>query len=504
MVISFKNIKIETIYSKWCAWGICFFFIISYFFYKPDVLVDPLEHIQASWLVSTGKIPYRDFFEHHNPLMWYILAPIVKLFEYNSFIVYISRIIAFCGYILCFLILYHIISKHLANKQIAKYTLLYIMLLPIGNVLIYIRPDIFMLMCQLLSLNFLYNYLDNNRRKDLIISYVMLSISFLFLQKSLFFIFCFGLGCLYLIYKKKLQFKDCLLAGFVALIPLLMFALYLCATNSWSEYYFYNYPFNLQLTQYYGTGNFVTNNLDIWLFISFCFFVRFCLKNDKYIFLAIIVFGQVISLIHFSPYVHYYIPYLLFSAVTMGYCLQKLVSLKPYVLYAVYAVILFFSFCRIETYNNQYARELFENIQYLTQPQKKVLNLSNGCIYCQPVSYYWFGFGNVVIIDDLFNFRDIKLNQIISMQKADYIYIYTGRDHIYDAQNKFNILLNNKIIQAAVHSEEPEKYVQKMKNIKFDYWNIDMDELAQYYTKVRETENREIWKRKDLITELPE
>ena len=38
---------------------------------------DTLEHVHTSWLVWHGKIPYKDFFQHHNPLLWYIGAPFV-------------------------------------------------------------------------------------------------------------------------------------------------------------------------------------------------------------------------------------------------------------------------------------------------------------------------------------------------------------------------------------------------------------------------------------------
>ena len=31
---------------------------------------DNVEHIHATWLVAQGKIPYKDFFQHHNPLMF--------------------------------------------------------------------------------------------------------------------------------------------------------------------------------------------------------------------------------------------------------------------------------------------------------------------------------------------------------------------------------------------------------------------------------------------------
>ena len=69
--------------------GIIELFLIGRTFYFHYCCIDHAEHLHSSWLVWQGKIPYRDFFEHHNPLMWYILAPIVGLFYNNALILYV-------------------------------------------------------------------------------------------------------------------------------------------------------------------------------------------------------------------------------------------------------------------------------------------------------------------------------------------------------------------------------------------------------------------------------
>lgn len=480
----------------WCVFGIFFILVLKCCFYWSTGLIDTVEHTQASWLVSTGQIPYKDFFEHHSSLMWYVLAPLVKIFEYKIYIIYIVRVLAVLLYFLCFILMYHIISKHLANKQTAEYSLLYIMMLPIVDIIIEMRPDIFMLLCNLLSLNFLYNYLDNKRRKNLIISYVLLSFSFLFLQKSLFFIFSFGVGNLYLLCRKKLVFKDCLISAIAALIPLALFAAYLYDVEAFSDYYFYNFIFNFQLVEYYNKVDLYINNLDVYTFVSFIVFIRFFPKDDKNMFLALIVLGQIVSLLNFAPYTHYYLPCLLYMSVTMGYCLQKLFSFRPLLTAIVYVVIICFSFYRIGSYNPP-VNPLFEDFKYLAQPQKKVLNLGYGCVYCQPASYYGFSFDNAVIIDDMYNFKDIDINKLISSQEADYIYMPRKIIGYIDAnKNKWNVLYNQKVVKAATVSEKPEKYVQKIKKITLDYWNIDKENLLRNYVKVKETSNEQIWKRK--------
>src|SRR5271155_1174486 len=39
---------------------------------------DEFEHLHAAWLISRGLIPYRDFFEHHTPGFWLMLAPLYQ------------------------------------------------------------------------------------------------------------------------------------------------------------------------------------------------------------------------------------------------------------------------------------------------------------------------------------------------------------------------------------------------------------------------------------------
>lgn len=38
---------------------------------------DELEHLHAAWCITQGQVPYRDFFEHHTPALYYLLAPVV-------------------------------------------------------------------------------------------------------------------------------------------------------------------------------------------------------------------------------------------------------------------------------------------------------------------------------------------------------------------------------------------------------------------------------------------
>ncbi|HEX7707366.1 MAG TPA: glycosyltransferase family 87 protein [Thermoanaerobaculia bacterium] len=42
---------------------------------------DELEFFRATRWIAEGKVPFRDFWEHHTPLMWYLFAPFAALIE---------------------------------------------------------------------------------------------------------------------------------------------------------------------------------------------------------------------------------------------------------------------------------------------------------------------------------------------------------------------------------------------------------------------------------------
>lgn len=41
---------------------------------------DESQHLHAAWLVASGRVPYRDFWENHTPLFYYLLAPLTRWF----------------------------------------------------------------------------------------------------------------------------------------------------------------------------------------------------------------------------------------------------------------------------------------------------------------------------------------------------------------------------------------------------------------------------------------
>jgi Dolichyl-phosphate-mannose-protein mannosyltransferase len=61
---------------------------------------DELEHLHAAWCFSKGLLPYRDFFEHHTPGLYFILAPLARMlhpeltFKNGVHLLFLSRLLA--------------------------------------------------------------------------------------------------------------------------------------------------------------------------------------------------------------------------------------------------------------------------------------------------------------------------------------------------------------------------------------------------------------------------
>ena len=54
---------------------------------------DEVEHLHCAWLVGQGMLPFRDFWQHHSPFLWVLLAPLMKIMAPSAGILGVSR----CG-----------------------------------------------------------------------------------------------------------------------------------------------------------------------------------------------------------------------------------------------------------------------------------------------------------------------------------------------------------------------------------------------------------------------
>ena len=153
------------------------------FFFSGFQIVDEFEHLHASWLVSAGKVPYKDFFEHHNPLLWYLSAPLVSLFYDNAVIFYVMRGVSAGISVLTLFFIYKTVLLY-ASRSGAWLAVA----LTLGNIItVYnfsqFRPDTFMNCCFIIGIYYWFCYMKSRQLKSLVLSFLGFTFSALFLQK---------------------------------------------------------------------------------------------------------------------------------------------------------------------------------------------------------------------------------------------------------------------------------------------------------------------------------
>src|SRR5687768_10218506 len=54
---------------------------------------DEFQHLHASWMVHLGYLPYRDFWENHAPLLYFLTAPLLAFLGEGVLCILIVRFI---------------------------------------------------------------------------------------------------------------------------------------------------------------------------------------------------------------------------------------------------------------------------------------------------------------------------------------------------------------------------------------------------------------------------
>ena len=162
--------------------GVCAAFWVLYH-HQPET-GDDIEHLHSTWLVFSGKIPYIDFFQHHNPLLWYLFAPLAGYLAYDLFLFDVVRIISTLVMFVSLWVSALIVRRFMVNSWYAG---LLCVAAVFPSYIVFsgqdFRPDNYMVLTFMLGLYYLFAYMEKKQTKDLVISFLSFFVSFLFMQK---------------------------------------------------------------------------------------------------------------------------------------------------------------------------------------------------------------------------------------------------------------------------------------------------------------------------------
>lgn len=406
------------------AFGTLFWFV-----YALVLFGDEREHISASFFIYDGQIPYRDFFEHHHPLFWYSLLPILVFLNNSSYIWYVAR-----GYML----LITFINSFVVYKisKLISFNKAFLFLAVVFSVCshciyiaqITIRPDALMTLTLFSGIYFLFRYFKGCCDKDLNISFIFFFLSFLTSQKVVLFLPSIGVLLIYNLIKKNISFKSICEALFIPLICCFALIGLMYHANMLKDYWELNWLLNIKarhlvLYPIVKSAWFTIANL-IALFLLVTKQHRFL----KYI--AFLCLSYSFILVFKGRLVQYWLPLYPLFAIISAYAVCRL---KDILRVIVLLFIIVFTFL-----NNRYYAILEQRSPYLDffeQKTRLVLAATTGNDYVlsnlailgglrrDAAGYYWFGRDYMALIDNYyFNRHPLPdINEIIRKKKPKII-----------------------------------------------------------------------------------
>lgn len=213
---------------------------------------DEIEHLHAAWLVAQGQRPFVDFFEHHHPMLWYLLAPLTGIITTPHLLVVVVRIMNLALLAVLVGSPFRSLSRWLVpagDWRWAAILLLSSSLFSWGS--IEVRPDPPMCLLCFVALWWWVRYLRDGLRWQAAASGLMFGLAVVMLQKALVTLGLTIIASVGLLLLHRHE-RDCVHrigSGMVAmisaaLVPTGTFVVIFGTSGMWKEFYFWNYTFN--------------------------------------------------------------------------------------------------------------------------------------------------------------------------------------------------------------------------------------------------------------------
>ena len=388
--------------------------------------LDDFEHIHSAWLIFKGDVPYHDFFQHHHPLMWYLLAPVFVVGEGLVSII----IIRFLNYLFFLGILIFVFKIALEISKSKKIAWLSVTMLLSINIFsrnaMYVRPDVLMTFFALFSFYQFVKFWNTRKQKYLIYTGILIALSFFTLQKVVFVMIPLIGVLIFLLIVRKITFRQLVIPGISALIPLFLFLGIFLLTGHFKEYIVYGWLFNFLKQKEFHFGNIFSSYNGLIIAGNFVVvFVFSCIqliKNNKQIpvLFKIAFFTGFIAFVFTSNlsavYIHYFIQVIPFLVIPSGYLLFLFFQknkvppgIQLLILYGLFAIT--FS-VQVKKVNDKNLFSQMEEIRYVAErvnDNEKVLTSIPGILFAKN-HHYMFYQNNRTGRNNMINIYDLILN----------------------------------------------------------------------------------------------
>ena len=248
--------------------------------------IDEFEHIHSAWYIQNHFRPYTDFFQHHHPLLWYVLLPVLHILGHSVHILFVSRVLMLMFTFGSGFLIYRISLRLIPCKETGLISVIMLFSTVMYVVCCFtVRPDVPQIFFGLLSLYYFLGFLKTFSAKDGCLSGLFASISFLFLQKTVFLLLAYGLIFCFKLIRKNIQIKPVLYFSASFLAPVLVFLSMMGLNGSLGDYFLTNWLVNLNYAEgdrfffFLTLKEYILKDIVFWLFAIFGLW--YVIRNGK-------------------------------------------------------------------------------------------------------------------------------------------------------------------------------------------------------------------------------
>lgn len=295
---------------------------------------DTLEHVHSAWLVYHGQIPYKDFFQHHNPLLWYVAAPFVGAYEYSLHAVDAVNILTVTMTSVTTLYIYRINKDFLTNRLGGLFAAA-LFILPHESLFCKdFKPDNFMATSLIVGIYYLLSYVKNKKLSILVLSFLCLFTAFMFTQKAAVTLMCIGLIGMWLLYKKEINLSDCVRAATLPITIYLCFLSFLYYEGVLSFYFRANFELNSHIPDIFDVRKFVSPSFEMIVPLLFSMYALAKCTYNSNIYVktisAIFIAEYIIRMYFFTPFLYYFIFLHALASTFAGVAIIHIINKRSY------------------------------------------------------------------------------------------------------------------------------------------------------------------------------
>ncbi|NEP60811.1 MAG: glycosyltransferase family 39 protein [Symploca sp. SIO2G7] len=363
---------------------------------------DEIEHLHSTWKILQGETIYIDFFQHHHPFFYYLLVPLLAISPKTSLILVIARAFCFLLFLLVLWVTYLIAAKNF-DKLSAVLALIFLCACSVFvDKVIEIRPDTPQTLFGLVSIYFLTEFYRDQRIRDLILSAVCLSVSFLFLQKALFLLvlilsfLAFDGVSDYFKHRSFNGLRYLVIFFLTFMVPLGGYWLLLLLRGEFSQYFTLNWTLNLLIRTNSDKNpldllqeDFYSQNTYMVLFyiLSLFFYIR-KLHHRR---LGMISLGLLFAVLLTRAHQQYLMPVIPLMAIAAAYGAVKIFKHRTLAIVVIAMVVMLDYSLSINTGSNQPFRNKIDYVLSLTDIDGYVYDGdAQFNVFRKDVDFFWF------------------------------------------------------------------------------------------------------------------